>query len=96
MALDALSLYRASLIGYASPTFLTLHSAIRKAKGSNAPTIPIAPFWQAPQWFPDLRSLSHVPPLELSPSPDLLGDQTYEPRDATPARLAFCGHACQH
>ena len=86
MAPDALSLYRASLIGYASPTFLTLHSAIRKAKGSNAPTIPIAPFWQAPQWFPDLRSLSHVPPL----------DQTFEPRDATPARLAFCGNACLH
>ena len=101
MAVDALSLDWAPLISYAFPPFPILHRVIRKARDEKARMILIAPFWQAQPWFPDLRSLSHVPPLELTPSPDLLRQPRSGIKHANPGMLRLhawllCGRTCQH
>ena len=71
-AIDALSLPWSGLIAYAFPPFPILHKVIRKARLERPRLILITPWWPTQSWFPDLKSLSHVPPLPLPRRRDML------------------------
>jgi uncharacterized membrane protein (UPF0136 family) len=63
---DALSLPWTGLVAYAFPPLALLPRVLRKAEEDAPRLILIAPRWPAQPWFPDLLSLTHVPPLPLA------------------------------
>ena len=101
-AVDALSFSWKNVLGYAFPPFPILGKVLRKAREDSASLILVAPFWPAQAWFPDLLSLSQVPPLKLhlnSPN-SLVQPRTGVPH-ANPVLLnlhawLLCGTPCQH
>ena len=98
---DALSSKWEGLLGYAFPPLPLLARVIRKARLERASLILIAPYWPAQPWFPDLLSLSHVPPLKLV----IRERNLIQPRSGIPhSNAAFlnlhawllCGQSCSH
>ena len=101
LAVDALSVNWTNLLGYAFPPLPILNKVIRKAREEGVKMILIAPLWPAQPWFPDLLSLTHFPPLRLSPRPDLLIQPWSGVRHNNPGLLKLhawmlCGKSCDH
>ena len=100
-SVDALSLNWAPLLAYAFPPFAILRRVVNKARRERPNLILIAPHWPAQEWFPDLLSLTHVPPLPL----DLGPKDLVQPRSGVPhGNVSFlqlhawrlCAPHCDH
>ena len=100
-AVDALSISWEGLVSYALPPFPILARVLRKVRLDRPAMILIAPFWPAQSWFPDLLTLSHVPPVALQLGPkDLLQPRSGVPH-ANPQVLhlhawLLCDRLCRH
>lgn len=92
LALDALSYRWAGTLSYAFPPIAILGKVLRIARLEQATLILVAPHRPAQPWYPDLLSLSHVPPLKLC----LHAGAPSQPQSGVPHRhpeiLAL--HAC--
>ena len=64
-AIDALALSWRGLDAYAFPPINLLPRVLTKAETEAPRLILVAPRWPAQPWFPDLLSLSHLPPIPL-------------------------------
>ena len=100
-AIDALACSWSGLDAYAFPPLALLKKVLAKAEKDAPRLILIAPKWPAQQWYPDLLSLSHLPPLKLP-----VGDRgLLQPRSGIPHlrpqwldlhAWLLCGDACTH
>ena len=85
LARNAFSLSWTGMSAYAYPPTSLIPRVIAKFKSDRPRLILITPGWPQKPWFPDLLSLSHVPPLPLA-----LDDTTLvQPRSGV-------GHGCAH
>ena len=100
-ATDALSISWTNILGYAFPPFPIIPQVLRKARLDEARLILIAPFWPAQPWFPDLQTMSHVPPVAIPVSENMLIQPRSGIPHANPQLLnlhawLICGPMCPH
>ena len=98
---DAFSIRWDNLTGYAFPPMAILEKVLRKAREDRANIILVAPYWPARPWFPELKALSHLPPIKIQVKADSVVQPRSGIRHSDPETLnlhawMLCGDICNH
>lgn len=72
IAVDAFTVSWTDLAFYAFPPFSLILKVLRKIVVDEAEGIVVVPFWPTQPWFPQYKSLSITPLIQLGPQPNLL------------------------
>jgi hypothetical protein len=101
IAVDAFAMTWEGLDAYAYPPTTLLPRVIAKYVSERPRLILVAPFWPPAPWFPELSSLSHVPPIPLGlDSRSLIQPRTgvghVAPETLKLTAWLLCGRNCGH